>query len=283
MAFYTQLDTGADGDPILRPEDVHDLLIRPMTGASVAAQVCSVIQTGSTSMRLPYVSADPSAEWVEEGDEITPTDPTLGELDVVPTKIGGLTIISNELALDSDPAANTMVGQGLARDIARRVDEAFFSTVSSPAPEGLDQLSGVTAVDAGGDWENLDWAAEAINNAEDENTVITAFVTSPADALLLAQLKDETDSNRHLLQPDPTRPTRRMVAGVPLWVSRYVTEGTVWGIPQDRTHVVIRTDATIAVSTDAYFSSDRVGVRGTMRVAFGFPHAAAIQEVTLSG
>lgn len=273
MALYTALGTGAAGDPILRPEDVYNLLIRPMDGMSVAAQVANRITTGSTSVRLPYVSADPSASWVAEGAEITPSDPTLGEIDVVPPKVAGLTVVSQELAMDSDPSANEMVGQGLARDIARKVDQAFFSTQASPAPSGLDQLTGVTAVDAGASWANLDAFAEAIANAEEETAVITAFVTSPADALLLSQLKDESGSNRPLLQPDPTMPTRRTILGVPMWVSKYVTVGAVWGIPQDRVHVVVRDDASIAVSTDAYFSSDRIGIKATMRVGYGFPPA----------
>lgn len=35
--------------------------------------------------------------------------------------------VSRELADDSNPAAANVVGQGLARDIARRVDRAFYS------------------------------------------------------------------------------------------------------------------------------------------------------------
>lgn len=36
-----------------------------------------------------------------------------------------------------------MVGAGLARDIARKVDDAFFGAMASPAPAGLGALSGV--------------------------------------------------------------------------------------------------------------------------------------------
>ncbi len=69
------------------------------------------------------MAADPTASWVAEGAGIVPCDPTLSELVVTPAKVAGLTIISRELADDSNPAAAQVVGQGLARDIARRVDK----------------------------------------------------------------------------------------------------------------------------------------------------------------
>ncbi|MBO3678998.1 hypothetical protein J5X86_28980 [Streptomyces sp. NEAU-YJ-81] len=36
------------------------------------------------------------------------------------------------------------------------------------------------------------------------------------------------------------------------------------------------------MNTDAYFSSDQVAVRGTMRVGFGYPHPAAVTKVSLT-
>ncbi|WP_166795258.1 phage major capsid protein [Micrococcus aloeverae] len=39
----------------------------------------------------------------------------------------------------------------------------------------------------------------------------------------------------------------------------------------------------MAVSSDAYFSSDRVAVRATMRVGFGFPASARLAVIALDG
>ena len=44
----------------------------------------------------------------------------------------------------------------------------------------------------------------------------TAFVTSPAVALLLATIKQATGSNQPVLGLDATSPTSRSVLGVPL-------------------------------------------------------------------
>jgi hypothetical protein len=49
---------------------------------------------------------------------------------VTPPKVAGLTIISRELADDSKTAAQ-VVGGGLARHIARRIDQAAFAGLAA--------------------------------------------------------------------------------------------------------------------------------------------------------
>ena len=135
---------------------------------------------------------------------------------------------------------------------------------------------------AGRKWTNLDPFLSAIATAENVGATLTSFTAHPNDALALAQLKEQSGSNRPLLGSDPTTPTRRVISGVPLYVSPAVAPGTVWGIPNNRVFVVLRRDVHVDISADAYFSSDQVAVRGTMRVGFGYPHPAAIIKVTLT-
>ncbi len=280
MVFATTT-TGASA---ILPEQVAQLIDLPVAAQSVAFQVSQVIETGSTTTRFPMLTDDPSAAWTAEGAEIAPSDPTTDDLEVTPLKIAGLTVITNEMAADSSPAAADLIGQGVARDIAHKIDAAYFGTAgaSTVQPKGLGDLAGTTAVDAGAAWANLDPFEQAKVNAEVLGAPLTAFVANPADALLLAQLKEATGSNKHLLQPDPTLPTRRTIGGVQLFVSPAVTAGTVWGIPRTRSLLVRRTGTTLEVDRSAYFTSDKTAIRATSRVGFGFPQAAAVQEITLS-
>ena len=101
-------------------------------------------------------------------------------------------------------------------------------------------------------------------------------------AALQQQLKQATGSNLPLLGSDPTVATRRTILGAPLFVSPAVAASTAWGIPADRAMVVMRDDVRLEVSRDAYFSSDRVAVKATMRVGFAFPHPAAVVKVALT-
>lgn len=277
------------------PSQVGELVVQPVTRASVAIQAVgeAVFADAMTnSYRVPLVSADPTAAWTPEGEEIVPSDAVLNEAASVFYKLAGLTIISRELAEDSSPAAAETVGAGLARDIAAKLDAAFFGTNVTDAgppivrntaqPAGLEDLAGFNPVDAGAAaWANADPFAEAVYAAEGVGASVGAFVANPVDALALAKVKKATGSNEPLLGNDPTQPTRRTLQGVGLLVSPGVTPGTVWGIPRGRVLVVLRDDVRLDVDRSAYFSSDRIGVRATLRGAFLYPHPAAVQKITL--
>lgn len=272
--------TNGTAPAILTPAQVNDLVVQPVIDVSVASQVCTVVRTGSKDYRVPVVTADPTAAWVAEGAEITPSDPTIAEVLVTPAKVAGLTIISRELAEDSSPEATQIVGQGLARDIARKIDAAFFGNTTTNGPAGLGSLTTSTVVESGSAFTNLDKFAAALSAAENVGAKIGAFVTSPTEALTLAGLKQASGSNVPLLGADPTSPTQRTIFGVPLYVSAAVAAKTVWAVPADRTLMVIRQDATLDVDKSAFFTSDRVAVRATMRVGFAYAHQAALVKIT---
>lgn len=274
--------TTATASALLRPEQVEALLVLPALSASVAATVSNVVRTGSTEHRLPVITEDPSAKWTVEGAEIAPSDLVVDEVVVTPRKLAALSIISRELADDSSPAAATAVGLGMARDIARQIDAAYFGDLAAPAPKGLGALVGFSAIDAGASFADLDSFHAGISAAEQVGAAITSWACSPATALVLAQLKTGAGSNASLMQPDPTAPGRRVVAGIGLQVSPAIADGLIWGIPADRSVMVVRQAARIDVDSSAYFSSDRVGIRGTMRVSFGYPHPAALVKITVT-
>lgn len=278
--------TTANGNRAFLPEQAHELIVQPVTAASIALQVSAtpdLVSTATNVYRVPIVTGDPSAAWVAEGEEIPASDAALGEVASGFYKIAGLTIISRELAEDSSPAAANLVGQGLGRDIARKIDLAYFgaSGASLVQPHGLRELPSVNTVSAGSAWANVDPFSEAIYAAEGVGATLNSFVANPVDALKMAKVKKATGSNEPLLGNDPTQPTRRVIGGVPLLVSPAVQAGTIWGIPAGRIVVPIREDVTLEVDRSVYFTSDRIAVKGTMRVAFLYPHAAAVQKITL--
>jgi HK97 family phage major capsid protein len=277
MATYT---TTANVGGIL-PDDFGALVIQPALALSVFAQVATTVTTGS-KYRIPIVTADPTASWVAEGAEISPSDPTLQELVVTPPKVAGLTIISRELADDSNPAAAQVVGDGLARDIARRIDQAAFAGLSAPAPAGLSTLSGVSTYVNASAFANLDFAAEAISKAEVVGATITSFVAGPGTALALAKIKTGTGSNAPVLGVDATAATSRSILGVPLFVSQYVAANTLWAIDSAGVWLVVREDATVEADRSVYFTSDRVAVKATMRAGFGFVHPASVVKVSIA-
>jgi HK97 family phage major capsid protein len=281
------LTTGTAG-PLLTPEQVEDLLVLPVLVASVALNplVSTVVRLTGSTYRIPKVTADPSAAWVAEGAEIPASDLTTNELVVTPSKVAGLSVITSELAEDSSPEATTEVGAGLARDIARKVDAAFFGDVAANTPSGLDSLTvgegNVQDIAAGTAPTNLDAFAEAQMLAGNVGANLTSFVTNPTTALVLANMKEASGSGKPLLGADPTQPTRRVIFGVPLLTSPEAAVGTIWGMSAARVTTVVRRDAEVKADRSVFFTSDRVAVRATCRVGFGFPHTAALVRIRLA-
>lgn len=272
-----------NGSAALSPEEIADLLVTPVLAASVATQAgltATVVQTDSRTWRIPMVADDPAAGWVAEGAEISPSDAALDELEVVPRKLAGLTIVTRELVDDTSEEARQIVGDGLTRDITRKLDTAFVGNVAgTAAAKGLGSIT-PTAVNAGPAFGNLDAFAEAVSEVEQLGTEITGWIAGPATALTLAQLKDREGSNATLLGTDPAQPTRRIIEGRPVFVQPDVPAGVVWGIAASRVFTVIRSDSRIDVDESVFFTSDRVAIRGTMRVNFAFPQPAAVVKVT---
>ncbi len=259
--------------PLVSPEDVEALLVRPAIEMSVFGRVSTLVLTTAPAVRFPVVRQDPSADWVEEGAEIPISEMDLAEVVAAPAKLAGLTIATSELLDDSvDGSAATILGQGLARDLSRKIDQAAFTGMPAPAPAGLATLTGYAAVTAPADWENLDPFQDAIGAVAAESATITAWVLNPLDVTAMAKVKTSPGSNVPLLSADPTSPTGDAILGIPVFTTPALPAGTAWGLDRSRTMLVVRQEASIDVDSSILFTSDRVAVRGKMRAAFGFVH-----------
>lgn len=279
--------TTATAPRAILPDAVGDLLFEPLREQSVALTVSTVITPNqdSSSFRMPIVATNPAAAWVGEGGEITRDDGDLDEVATTYAKLAALTVMSRELLEDSTPEASNLIGVGIARDIAKKLDAAFFgSTAGAPIPAGLGDLSGVTTTEVDGTaWTDVDAFSDALYLAASVGAKVTAWVANPATAQALSKIKDETGSVRPLLDTDPAAPLRRTIGGIPLFVSPGVEDDTVWGIPQDLSVIAVRQDMRIHIDQSRYFEYDSHAVRATMRVGWVFPHKAALQKIVLTG
>jgi len=266
--------TSTNGSTNILPPQYGALITDPLTENALAfdSRVTTTIRTGAERFRAPRLVEDVAAAWVAEGEEISPSDPTLDEIEIVPKKIGGLTIISRELAEDSNPSAQAIVGQSLARALTTQVDTGFFAAGGGAQAAGL---ASITPTEHTGTLDSLDVIHEAKAKAAAQGGKPTALLAHPDDVLALALLKDQTDSNRALLQSTDS------AAGVPVISTRHAAAGTIWMVDASQIYTVLREDTSLAVSRDAYFTSDRIAVRATVRVAWGFITPAALVKINL--
>ncbi|MGB6147474.1 phage major capsid protein [Mycolicibacter algericus] len=282
MAFLT-----SSGAAVLRPEQIGPLIVQPVQALSTALQVTTLLSTTSHEMRIPIVTGDVTASWTPEGSDITPADPSVDELVVTPRKLASLTLISNEQANDTSPAAVSLVGESIARNISRELDAAFFGSTTANGPYGIQSIGGVNEVLS--DLDNVDGFADAEYDVLAVGGRITAWCASASTARDLSKLKRFTgtslESNEPLLQPDATQAGRRTINGVPLFIvpGTAVPDGEVWGFDSTRVFSVMREDVSLAVDPSWAFGKDSVAVRATIRVAFGFPHPAAIAHIAPAG
>lgn len=270
----TILTTTPGASNILPIDTATALIIKPLREQSIAFNpfVSTTVVTGSVTWRAPRLDKDVTAAFVAEGEEIPLSDVVFSEIEVTPAKAAALSVISRELADDSSPDAQAVIGQSMVADLVRVVNKAFMGNLPAPAPKGLGSV--ITATTVPLDLANLDSFSEAQAAAEGVGSNITAFLISPADALTVAQLKTGSGSNQDLLAD------KRTVNGVPLIVSRDLPAGTVYAVDSTKLYSVLREDVTLDTSKDAFFTSDKLAVRSTIRVGFGFADPAAIVKMT---
>lgn len=255
------------------PEDYGKLIDTVVDENSVAFQAATVVNTDKHQIRIPVLVSDPDTGWYAENTEIALTDPETDEVLVVPSKVAGLTQVSNESIEDTDPAVAQMIGQALARDIAKKVDSAFFGGTVTNGPSGLLSLAGVEVVDTGAGWTTLDYVHDAKAQAMANGAALTHIVMAPDVALALSKAKTGTGSNQSLLE---TVDDGIRLAGLVALVSPAVAAGNAWAVDNSQVMTVRRLGTTVVQSKDAAFSKDATQIRAVSRVGFGFANPAGV-------
>lgn len=257
------------------PADFGEMLNKAIQAQSTAFKATTVFNTDKVKVQFPLWVSDPAVSWLAELEEITPTDGSTGEVIVTPSKVGGITTISNESGDDTDPDIATQIAAGIANQIATSIDAAFVGDGSSGAgaakiPDGL-LSTAYSTVDTGSSVTNLDPFVAAIFKARSVGANIDRWVMNPTVAETLSKLKKQSGSNENLLQlvADGIQ-----IAGIPVLTDSHVDADTVaWGIDSTRTKTVLRKGT--EVKRFDVPRQDAIDVRGIARVGFAFLHPAA--------
>jgi HK97 family phage major capsid protein len=265
----------------LPDEHFGQLLIAAVVEQSVATSVGRPIKTGAERMYFPRLTSEAPADFVAEGADLPLGDPGLDDVTVIPAKVAGLTIVTSEAVEDASPEVSKVVGDSLVRAISAKIDQAFVGNLPAPAPKGIASLTDVTDVTGStpDSLADLDVIADAIAAVQDEGGTPTHILVSPGVAKHLAKLKTGTGSNQPLLGVDATKPTVRTAYGLPLVTVRALTDSALYVVDGSRIAIVLRQTASVEISRDRYFESDRVAVRARARVGFGFLHPETIAKV----
>ncbi|UJL26837.1 MULTISPECIES: phage major capsid protein [Mycolicibacterium] len=256
------------------PQDFGALLNTALQSESVALQVSTVVKTDKVSITFPIWDEDPAVNWLTELGTITATDGSTDGVTVTPSKVGGITRLSNELADDSSPEVAELAVRGLVNQISHAIDTAFVGNTTTNGPSGLLSIAS-TAVDTGSAIANTDPFVEAVFAAKNVGAKLTHWLMAPSTAETVAQIKKASGSNESLISFDARG--ELSILGLPVLTHPGVDSSTFfWGVPMDRVVTVLRKDAEVTRSKDSGFYNDALDVRAITRVGVGFLHEAAV-------
>lgn len=250
---------------------LSDALI--VTAATKAGQV----EGDSPQVLVPYVSHDPDAGFVAEGEMIDLADVGASQVAISTDKVAVVTRVSRELTYQSNAAQRLALS--LRRSVTAKADSAFMANASDPT--GLLAVAGVaTAGDLGGaTGPDLFAAFDAVAAIEADGGAATHVLVNPADWATLCKLPEASGSNKSLLA-DIHDAAARSLAGVPVVVHSAVTQGTA--LMLDKSEVVAAYGTLdLARSEDAFFQMDAVAIRATWRIGWNVVRPARLQKLTI--
>lgn len=252
----------------LTPEQRAELIVFPLERDSLALRTTRTMATGRDSLQIPMLTEDVPVDFISEGQELPQGEPVVNEATLTPRKIAALTIISSELAEDSEPAAVELIGQSIARSIRLKLDQAFLLAAAGGLPSpGV--LTGDNFTDGGTLGDNLDAISDAITSVEAAGGRADVITMGPATWGRLSKLKVlATDSNQPLLgvgESGVNQAQQRTLFGVPVFVDYSVAAEVVAVWDSSAVATAMRRDVKVESDTSRYFDSDSVAVRATLR------------------
>lgn len=247
----------------------------------LARNQARVMQAGARVVPMPNKTldiakwvGDPTAAWRNEAGTITPSDGTLGTVQLLAKSLASLTIASREL-LEDAPNVEDELRQAFAAQFALTVDRAaLYGTGTAPEPRGIKNTTGVTTTSLGANGSALtyDHLVDAAGVLADANELAGGVIYAPRTARGLAKSKDT--ANKYLEAPE-------YIAGLPRYESTQVPTNLVQGVATTASDVFVgdwnqlligvRTGLQVQVLTERYADTGQVGFvchwRGDIAVA----------------
>ena len=217
----------ATGGATLTAPQVEQILIAPLKARAVVLQAGSRIfySRGGVPLRIPRLdSVTLNDPWRSENTLIAETDPTLGEVVLLPSSLKSLKVlhrISNELARHAVTDIANTLGGALVGEVARNADAAFVvGDGAANTVRGLANATGVQVTAATGT-PTVDKLYDAENKlmAANADPATAAWFMAPRDLTALRKQREGAGTGAYLLQPSPTEAGRMTLLGHPVYVS----------------------------------------------------------------
>ena len=251
-----------------------------------AKTVC--LESGATQMmnltgspvQIPKQAGAGTAYWRAENTSITESDQVFAQVTLTPKTLTGLTVMSNEVLMLSNPSIEQIVRNDLAAVLARALDLAALEGGATGADDpiaGVIEVGTDVAIDGAVDFDSLLDMIYTLE-ASDADMGSLGWVMHPRT---LSQLRKIQDSDgQYLLQPSVSQSTPWTLWGAPVRTSTQVsitqTVSDSYAVYANWADMLWATwgSLELAASNQAadFFANNQTGVRAVLYTDIGFRH-----------
>lgn len=284
---FERRDLNTSDDAAVVPTDFLGQIQAIMTtvGPMVDPSVVRVINTsGGNDLDVPVQATRPAATAIAEGTEITALDPTFSTVTMKAQKVAVLTKVSRELLADNGVNLEQFLAEDLGIALGVKVNSLLTVGTGTVQPNGIvtaagSGITGGTAVSGGFTADNLIDLAHSVDGAYVRNGAGWMMRRSTIGSV--RKLKD--NAGQYLFAPAATVGAPDLLLGAPIYdnpdVAAVATSAKSVLFGGLRNYMVrVAGGLEIARSDDAYFASDEVGIRATIRVWGDIGQSAAIKS-----
>lgn len=275
MATPIVTDTNKGAFPDTQRFAADDVLADALV--NTITSVGPVVEGDNPAVRIPYVSEDVDAAFIDEGAEFTDEAPTLSELVVQTKKVGVLSVVSNE-AYNAAGVAGLLTNS-LRRSIINKADAVLLTNpVATPqvGPVGLINTTGLVEGTGITPATGIGPVIDLLAQIDANGGTPTAFVASPT---AWASLQKLSLNDGQLILGNAADGAARQLLGLPVIVNRHLTAGTVLAVDESAILSAVG-PVEASTSSERYFELDSIGLRVSFRFGFGVLHPDRLGKFT---
>ena len=266
-------DLNKTDDSSLLPQTFYQILQENMqtVGPMLDGSIVTLITTASgEDIKVPVESTRPAATAIAEATAITPLDPTFTSLTLKAQKVAVLTKVSRELLTDSGINLEAYLGRALGVSLGIKVNNLLTVGTGTVEPNGI-----MTAAGSGVAGTSTTGVFTADNLIDLAHSVDGAYARMGAVWMMrratMGSVRKLTDAGGYIYQPAATVGVPDTLLGFPIVENPDVAAvgsaarsvGFGWA---GSYHTRVVGGIEIARSDDAYFNTDEIGFRATIRV-----------------
>lgn len=280
-AMSTDVDTAGG---YLIPEAQATTIIDLLRAQTVVIELGATEYQGGRPFpyKLPKLTGDVTATWTDENETIAESQPTIGQISLRPRKLASFVKLSNETIQHAVPAADAVVQNSIAKQMALGLDLAALRGTGNGQPLGILSLASNTVAFTSTALGTAPYVYKGLTKMLREIAIDNAFGGRMAwalhpDVVFAAQIQAgdkgssgaDPEVNRRLLTEKPVE----MLLGYPFRTTTQLvsptgsTTGSV--ILGDWTQLIVGRWSSLAIrasdTAGTSFQDDQMWIRGILR------------------